>query len=148
MISGTNGLSGGVDTIFVLSKSKRCSSNATLYCSGRDIEEREIELKFNKDNCTWECVSDSSESPEMLLPIEMQELIGMMKELSFFSGSNTEFLEQYQAYSGRDIKANSLKRMMNRWRSELEDSGVFFESCKRNNTRSIDIFYEPPERKS
>lgn len=145
MISGTNGLAGGADTMFVLDKSKRCSSNATLYCSGRDIEDREIELRFDKDSCAWKFVSDSSENPEMLLPIEMQKLIEMMKDISFFSGSNAEFLERYQSYSGSEIKANALKRMMNRWHSELEDSGVYFESCKRNNTRVIDITYEPPD---
>ncbi len=58
MLSGTNGLAGGVDTMFVLDKSKRCSANATLYCSGRDIEDREIELCFDKDNCVWNFVSD------------------------------------------------------------------------------------------
>ena len=67
MLSGTNGLAGGVDTMFVLDKSKRCSTNATLYCSGRDIEDREIELSFDKDNCTWNFVSDNSDNPEMLL---------------------------------------------------------------------------------
>ena len=143
MLSGTNGLAGGVDTMFVLDKSKRCSTNATLYCSGRDIEDREIELCFDKDNCTWNFVSDSSDNPEMLLPLEMQKLIEMMKEISFFSGSNADFVEQYNQYTGREIKANSLKRMMNHYRSELEESGVCFESCKRNNVRVIDIYYEP-----
>ena len=143
MLSGTNGLAGGVDTIFVLDKSKRCSTNATLYCSGRDIEDREIELCFDKDNCVWNFVSDSSDNPEMLLPVEMQKLIEMMKENSFFSGSNSDFIEQYNQYTGREIKANSLKRMMNRYRSELEDNNVCFESCKRNNVRVIDIYYEP-----
>ena len=98
MLSGTNGLAGGVDTMFVLDKSKRCSTNATLYCSGRDIEDREIELRFDKDSCTWNFVSDSSDNPEMLLPLEMQKLIEMMKEISFFSGSNADFVEQYNQY--------------------------------------------------
>lgn len=143
MLSGTNGLAGGVDTMFVLDKSKRCSTNATLYCSGRDIEDREIELCFDKDNCVWNFVSDSSDNPEMLLPVEMQKLIEMMKENSFFSGSNSDFIEQYNQYTGREIKANSLKRMMNRYRSELEDNDIYFESSKRNNVRVIDIYYEP-----
>ncbi len=143
MLSGTNGLAGGVDTMFVLDKSKRCSTNATLYCSGRDIEDREIELRFDKDNCVWNFVSDSSDNPEMLLPDEMQKLIEMMKENSFFSGSNSDFIEQYNQYTGREIKANSLKRMMNRYRSELEDNNIYFESSKRNNVRVIDIYYEP-----
>ena len=79
MLSGTNGLAGGVDTMFVLDKSKRCSTNATLYCSGRDIEDREIELCFDKDSCTWNFISDSSDNPEMLLPVEMQKLIEYYK---------------------------------------------------------------------
>lgn len=143
MLSGTNGLAGGVDTLFVLDKSKRCSTNATLYCSGRDIEDREIELCFDKDNCVWKFVSDSSDNPEMLLPVEMQKLIEIMKEISSFSGSNADFIEQYNQYTGREIKANSLKRMMNRYRSELEDNNIYFESSKRNNVRVIDIYYEP-----
>lgn len=143
MLSGTNGLAGGVDTMFVLDKSKRCSTNATLYCSGRDIEDREIELRFDKDNCVWNFVSDSSDNPEMLLPDEMQKLIEMMKEISFFSGSNADFIERYNQYTGREIKANSLKRMMNRYRSELEENDIYFESSKRNNVRVIDIYYEP-----
>jgi histidinol phosphatase-like PHP family hydrolase len=143
MLSGTNGLAGGVDTMFVLDKSKRCSTNATLYCSGRDIEDREIELCFDKDNCVWNFVSDSSYNPGMLLPDEMQKLIEMMKEISFFSGSNANFTERYNQYTGREIKANSLKRMMNRYRSELEDNDIYFESSKRNNVRVIDIYYEP-----
>ncbi len=143
MLSGTNGLAGGVDTMFVLDKSKRCSANATLYCSGRDIEDREIELTFDKESCTWNFVSDSSDNPEMLLPVEMQNLIEMMKSISSFCGSNSNFVERYNQLTGREIKANSLKRMMNRWRSELEENGVCFESRKQNNVRVIDIFYEP-----
>ena len=144
MLSGTNGLAGGVDTMFVLDKSKRNSSNATLHCSGRDIEDREIELSFDKDSCTWNFVSDSSDDPEMLLPVEMQNLIEMMKSISSFCGSNSDFVERYTQFTGREIKANSLKRMMNRWRFELEENGICFESRKQNNVRVIDIFYEPP----
>ena len=74
MISGTNGLAAGADTMFVLDKSKRCSSNATLYCSGRDIEDREIELRFDKDSCTWNYVSDSSENPEKMSDERLQNI--------------------------------------------------------------------------
>ena len=42
MISGTTGISGCVDGSFVLSESKRGSRAATLYCVGRDIENREV----------------------------------------------------------------------------------------------------------
>ena len=143
-VSGTNGLAGGADTMFVLAKSTRCSSNATLYCSGRDIEDKEIDLRFDKGSCTWDFVADSSANPEMLLPNELQKLIQMMKEISFFSGANEEFAATLQARTGVEMRANMLKRMMNRYRSELEELGVIYESGKRDNKRCIDIVYEPP----
>ena len=135
---------GGADTMFVLAKSTRCSSNATLYCSGRDIEDKEIDLRFDKGSCTWDFVADSSANPEMLLPNELQKLIQMMKEISFFSGANEEFAATLQARTGVEMRANMLKRMMNRYRSELEELGVIYESVKRDNKRCIDIVYEPP----
>ena len=126
MLSGTNGLAGGVDTMFVLDKSKRCSTNATLYCSGRDIEDREIELCFDKDNCVWIFVSDSSDNPEMLLPDDIRLLIEFMKKMISFEGSNT---------------AKSLKRRMNRYRRELEENGVTFHSNRSNGKRLLSISY-------
>ena len=120
------------------------SGNATLHCTGRDIEDREIELHFDKETCTWEYISDSVENPEMVLPKELQKLVEMMKEISFFSGSNADFLEKFNRYAGTDIKANALKRKMNHWRLDLEELGVTYESKKSNNIRNIHIQYEPP----
>ena len=74
-LSGTNGISGGADTIFTLDRSKRSQNNATLICTGRDLEYRELELNFNKDDCVWNLISDSLENPDMLLPDEINLLI-------------------------------------------------------------------------
>ncbi|UKI37182.1 MAG: hypothetical protein L6V93_03085 [Clostridiales bacterium] len=63
MVSGTTGITGGADSSFVLCKSKRAGSRATLYCTGRDIEYRELELNFSTGNKSWELVSDSAEKP-------------------------------------------------------------------------------------
>ena len=74
----------------------------------------------------------------------MQKLVEMMKEKSAFSGSNAEFMEEFKCYSGIEIHTNVMKKMMKKHRSELEESGVTFEDCKRNNDRCIDICYDPP----
>lgn len=50
-----------------------------MICTGRDIEYRELELNFSKDNHIWDLVSDSVESPEILLQDEMIQLIEFMK---------------------------------------------------------------------
>ena len=93
-ISDTNGIAGCADALFVLKKSNRTQGNATLFCTGRDIEDREIELAFSKEDCTWKMTADSAENPNMLLPDEMNLLIEMMKAEKYFNGSNAEFLER------------------------------------------------------
>lgn len=58
MVSGTNGLTGAVDTILVL---KRDSGGVTLYGRGRDIEEIELALQFDKDVCRWRVLGTAQE---------------------------------------------------------------------------------------
>ena len=140
-LSGTNGIAGGVDTIFTLDKSKRSQNNATMICTGRDIEYRELELNFNKEDCTWNIISDSSENPDMLLPEEMKLLIEFMKQKRLFKGSNTEFADEFNCFCCKEISAKVLKRLMNKWRYELEDNGVLFESYRSNGKRGLSISY-------
>lgn len=64
MISGTNGISGATDTNFVLMKTSRSKSTATLYCTGRDIEYRELNLEFGSETHFGNLLSDNSPSVE------------------------------------------------------------------------------------
>lgn len=140
-LSGTTGISGAVDAVFVLDKSKRNAQGATLICTGRDIEYREMELKLSKETCTWEMVSDSIENPQLILPEEMISLINFMKQIVSYSGSNTEFAERFNSFTGKSVTSKGLKQMMNRWRYALEDHGVRFENHRSNGQRLVDIFY-------
>lgn len=140
-ISGTTGISGAVDTTFIFDKSKRSQNNATMICTGRDIEYRELELNFSKENHTWELISDSVEKPEILLPEEMNFLIEFMKQKIIFKGTNMEFIDEYNSFCCKDISPKSLKQMMNKWRYELEDNNVYFKSYRSNGRRYVDIRY-------
>ena len=140
-ISGTTGISGAMDAIFVLDKSKRNADMATLVCTGRDIEYREMEMRLLKENCTWDLVSDSLENPQMTLPDEMVLLVEYMKEQKSFSGTNSEFTEAFSSYYGRKLSAKNLKQMMNRWRYSLEEYGVQFTNHRSNGQRLVDISY-------
>ena len=140
-LSGTTGISGAVDTSFVLKRSNRNEVNATLSCTGRDIESRELELKFNKNTCTWELLADSMEEPTMLLPKEMAALIEFMRETVSFSGNNSVFADALNTYADLGVKAKGLKQMMNTWRYTLEEHGVFFRSYRSNGQRLLDISF-------
>jgi RecA-family ATPase len=50
-ISGTLGLSGGADSLLILDRN---STGITLYGRGRDIEEFDRSVRFNRETCRWE----------------------------------------------------------------------------------------------
>ena len=57
-VSGTLGLTGAADTILVLDKR---AGAVTLHARGRDIEESETALQFNKETCRWTILGAAGE---------------------------------------------------------------------------------------
>ena len=57
-VSGTLGLSGGADTTMVLD---RDGNGATIYGRGRDIEEIESAVEFDRLTCRWRVQGTASE---------------------------------------------------------------------------------------
>lgn len=140
-LSGTTGIVGAVDSVFVLDKSKRGESLATLVCTGRDIEYRQLELKFSSKDFVWKLKSDSREQPEKILPPEMESLVNFMKEQKFFVGGNSEFVELFNKHTDCEVTVKGLKRMMGRWRYDLEELGVHYRDYRNNSARFMEIKY-------
>lgn len=59
-VSGTHGLAGASDTVLVLKRS-RASHDAELSVVGRDVEERQLALRFAPDVGTWTLLGDAAE---------------------------------------------------------------------------------------
>jgi hypothetical protein len=59
-ISGTNGLTGGSDAVIVLER--QGDGSTVLKGRGRDIEEFEVAVKFDKDDCRWHVLGDAAET--------------------------------------------------------------------------------------
>lgn len=57
-VSGTLGLSGAADTVLVLD---RDGNGATLYGRGRDIEEIETAVEFDRQTCRWRVLGEAAE---------------------------------------------------------------------------------------
>ena len=147
-ISGSTGIAGATDAVYVLDKSRRSADTATLYCTGRDIPYREMELRLGKEVHVWEVIDDSLETPELLLPEVIQKIISFMAEQKSYVGSNTEFTERICLSAGMNISAKALKQQMNRYRFQMEEHFVFFRSYRSNGQRLIDIRYLPPSDES
>jgi hypothetical protein len=57
-VSGSTGLTGAVDTVLVLHQTSR---GPTLYGRGRDIEEIETALEFDRETCKWRALGDADD---------------------------------------------------------------------------------------
>ena len=142
-ISGTNGIAGSADTLMVLKKEKRNSRDAVLSCTGRDVEDRELTLKLDRDTCIWQVISDSLEEPEDEIPEEIPELIEFMKSIGSFSGSNSDFTALFCDTRSFIINPSQLKKSMNLYRDELLRHGVEFISHRSNGKRTLCVTYFP-----
>lgn len=60
-VSGTFGLTGAADCVAVLARKGRGEMDATLKLTGRDIEEKELALRFSPNFFLWEILGDAKE---------------------------------------------------------------------------------------
>lgn len=74
-ISGTLGLTGAVDTILLL---KRNSGAIKLFVRGRDVEESETPLRFEKATCKWVTLNEAD--AEAAVSVERQTIIDVLAE--------------------------------------------------------------------
>ncbi len=58
-VSGTMGLTGAADTTMILD---RDGNGCSLYCRGRDVQEYEKAVIFNRDTCRWTIQGDATRS--------------------------------------------------------------------------------------
>lgn len=143
-LSGTTGISGAVDGTFVLDRKDRSQNAALLICTGRDMDYRELELKFSKERFVWELISDSMEKPENLLPPELISFLEYMKSAGYFSGGNTELADRFGEHSGTEVEPKRLKQLMNRFRDSLQELGLTFRSHRSNGQRMVEVRYSEP----
>ncbi|NBK79439.1 hypothetical protein D5272_12795 [bacterium D16-76] len=142
-LSGTTGISGAMDALFILDRSQRSGNTSTMLCTGRDIETRQIELRFSKSDCAWERVQDSLETRALETPEELAALIKFIRTSKTFDGGNTQLAFEVSKAAGKEIQPRALKQMMNRWRYALEERGVFFCSRRSNGQRLVTVSYSP-----
>lgn len=137
-ISGTTAISGAVDSSFTLVESKRGSGQATLFCIGRDIEYREIELKRSEENI-WEVVSDSKEQP-LLLESRVAFLISeFMKQRAEFIGTPTELSQQIDPSGVEQITPKKVSRLVLQSVEALSKIGISVSVRRSNGKRLIEL---------
>ena len=137
-ISGTTAISGAVDSSFTLVESKRGSGQAVLYCIGRDIEYREIELKRGEENI-WEVVSDSKEQPLLLESRVVFLLSELMRDRTEFIGTPTELSNQIDPAGVEQITPKKVSRLILQSVDALSKIGISASVRRSNGKRLIEL---------
>lgn len=138
MISGTTDISGATDSSFVLKERKRGSGEATLYCTGRDIEYRELSLRFQKDTHTWVLTESVAEDAPGVDP-EVTLLSAFLKGLRSFEGTATELSELLEAQTGEIILPSVLFKKLVKYAGELEQNGIRVAAHRTRDSRTLSI---------
>jgi hypothetical protein len=62
LVSGTNGLAGAVDSVLILQREPN-GADATLYLRGRDVEEAQFTLAYDRERGAWNVASAAPTQP-------------------------------------------------------------------------------------
>ncbi len=138
MISGTTGISGATDSSFVLKPSKRGSRTAMLYCTGRDIEYRELPLEFRKETHIWE-LTEPVETEEHRQDPQLIFLSEFLSGLSAFDGTATELSNQLEERTGERMAPAALAKKLVRYTRELDRTGIHVTSSRTRDSRLLHV---------
>lgn len=136
MISGTTGLSGCVDGSFVLIENKRGLRKGKLYCVGRDIENMELNVEFDKYH--WVVTDSVAPYKRDIFPFAIHDL---MVDEKRFVGSATALCSLLKRRYGKEFYPNRVTRDLVQHKSDLSQLGVSFESKRSHGSRTIILDY-------
>lgn len=140
MLLGSTGLSGAVDTVFILSRPKRTDNLATLYCSGRDIETIEIPLEFSDESFIWTRHNGDDETIKILddVVVAVDNYFSSAVE-NTFKGTATELAELIKEKTGTEITPPILSKRLLKFHSQFCNLGYICEFGRTNQGRFIKI---------
>lgn len=127
-ISGTTGVTGAADTMMVLTKEKRGDETATLSVTGRDVEQMELVVAFDKSRCVWKNLGDIDAYNAQKAQHEYQEspIVVTVKKLLAQSHNGWTGTAQQLLDAGRYITRTPLADSARSLSNKLRDMGSMF----------------------
>jgi hypothetical protein len=144
MISGTTGLTGAVDGIYVLKKDKRIGSTAKFIATGRDIEQRDLTLEFDPDSHLWNLVSDDTEHTSSPADAILTAARNYLQREEIFIGSATEV----QAVLCTKTPPAVLSKTLMQKQSTLAAQGIQYSYARTGQRREITLLCDSNDGKN
>ena len=120
-LSGTNGLAGAADAIWILDRS-RTKADALLTVTGRDIEERVLGLSFDKESLRWRI---SGEGPILQMTEPRQRILEVLKESEAEAGIGPGQIAEKLGYENSDSVRQILGKMVKDGEIKRADHGKY-----------------------
>lgn len=139
MVSGTTGLMGCADNTFVMLKDERANGRTTLFGTGRDVRDMELNLRFRKSPMDWVLEGGSIGSFKPARDEELSQVAELVREKESWEGTATELTDaltqRNEEFTG---KPNALVRILNANKTIIEDYYGFSVETKRvGNTKLL-----------
>lgn len=134
-LTGSTGITGAVDTSFVLKKDGRSADTATLLATGRDIAYQQLTLRFQ--NRIWQLVErkDGEALQKEDTPPFLFALVRFMEARPQWQGTATELLAEMEE---QDISPNAVTKLLSHFCYEiLQPSGIVYQTKRTGKSRLI-----------
>jgi len=150
MISGTNGIMGAADTIWAIIKGKRTDNEATLHITGRDVEQSDTVITFDKSTWKWKPVGavELIAAQRDKLTYYESPIVKTIKELlkknGEWKGTATDLITAGRQIFGIQIAptAQKLGRELNKLDGRLlEYDGIIYDKASNGSGGGKHYFY-------
>lgn len=142
MISGSTALMGATDTILIISKKKRNDDQATFSSIGRDIEQSELVVAFDKSRYKWEVegtveeIAARRELEEYESNIYVQTIKELVKRnpISGWSGSAQDLMKAVYDVTGKQVadSTQAVGKQISKYSYRLHCDDIEHKASKSN----------------
>ncbi len=141
--SGSTALSGAVDNYLLLNRPRRTERYAKLFCSGRDILDREIQVEMD-GRCIWK-VSDGTVHKEEAMNVTARAVYMFIAYCSDIFDTDTmsvtfspsALVDAISETLGIEIPSNMVTKELTRHHEQLKELGLTFEVKRTRDTRLL-----------
>ncbi|NCB52796.1 MAG: AAA family ATPase [Clostridia bacterium] len=137
-VSGSTGITGAVDSTYILKKASRASDTATLLATGRDIEFQQLKLRFEQQR--WHLIErlDAGEIRKKEVPPFLFQLAEFMKNRGSFRGTATQLLHEMGC---TDVPPNTVSKLITRYYDDALTPEKIVCTTKRTATDRLISLY-------
>ena len=135
-IIGTTGITGAVDEMLVMKKSKRSSSDCSLYVTGRDVPDMRIKLR--RELLLWEMTEKVSgeELEAESIPAVVKAVVTFIKERGTWSGTMSELRAVLEI---DEVSVAALGKFLSQHREWMEGRGVRYLTRRTSASRLVTL---------